>query len=82
MNGTDIHSCAHITYDVKLAQGWAHKTLTELYEEDVFPWDGGPYLYNAGPHAHGARGEEGRVRGEGHISSTAGYFRGARLGHL
>ena len=40
------------------------------------------YLYNAGPHAHGARGEEGRVRGEGHISSTAGYFRGARLGHL
>ena len=40
------------------------------------------YLYNARPHAHGARGEEGRVRGEGHISSTAGYFGGARLGHL
>ena len=45
MNGTDIHSCAHITYDVKLAQGWAHKTLTKLYEEDVFPWDGGPNVH-------------------------------------
>ena len=25
MHGTDIHSWAHIPYDVKLAQGWAHK---------------------------------------------------------
>ena len=32
------------------------------------------YLYNAGPHAHGARGKEGQVRGKGHILPTVGYF--------